>query len=96
MLGELRDQMRYTIHVGVFAPGQMFVFGAMCYIANSPGHIGLVKTFVVGRVVHFGNQEFIADSRGELILQGLASSHGQEQPTTFRVQRQPTGWSVQS
>lgn len=50
----------------------------MFYVADSAGHLGLVETYTPGRIVHFGNLEFIVDSHGELLLQVMASTRAQE------------------
>lgn len=64
-----------TIHTS----GQIFVFGAMCYVADSTSHLSQVETYAPGRIIHFGNLEYVADSRSELVLQGLAPCQAQEQ-----------------
>lgn len=54
-------------------PSQILVFDSMSFIAESTGHVGPVKTYAPYRIVRFSNLEYIADSHGKLVIQGLVS-----------------------
>ena len=40
----------------------MFIFGIDNFIVNSVGHLGQIKNVVLGRIVRFGNLEYVVDS----------------------------------
>lgn len=58
---------------GIYTLGKMFAFDVMCYVTDLTGRLGQVDTFDADQIVHFSNLEFVANSRGELVLQGLMS-----------------------
>ena len=55
----------------VFLPGQIFVFGGFVLRANSLGHLEQIESYAPGRQVRFGNINYIADIRGDLIFDGF-------------------------
>lgn len=76
--------MGLSIDAGIiYMPGQIFIFNAMMYVTDSTGHLGLVENFSPGRVIRFGNLEYIADLHSELVLQRLVSCRAQEQQVRF-------------
>ena len=54
-----------------FLPGQIFVFGGFALRANSLGHLEQIESYSPGRQVRFGNLNYTADIRGDLIFEGL-------------------------
>ena len=54
-------------------PRQTFVFDGFALRANSLGHLEQIENYTPGRQVRFGNLNFTADIRGDLIFDG--SSH---------------------
>ena len=60
----------------VFLPGQIFVFGGLALQANSLGHLEQIKSYAPGRKVRFGNLNYIADIRGDLIFDGFEPMSG--------------------
>ena len=54
----------------VFLPEQIFVFGGFALWANSLGHLEKIESYALGHQVRFGNLNYTADIRGELILCG--------------------------
>lgn len=68
MLVKVMIQMGFVINHNIFILCQIFDFGSISFISNSTSHLGPVETYVADQVLFFGNLEFIADSRGELIL----------------------------
>ena len=54
-----------------FLPGQIFVFGGFAVRANSLGHLEQIESYAPGRQVRFGSLNFMADIRGDLILDGF-------------------------
>ena len=52
----------------VFVPGQIFVFGGFVLRANSLGHLEQIESCTPGRQVRFGNLNYTADVRGDLIF----------------------------
>ena len=57
-----------------FVPGQLFAFGSVVLHADPVGHLGRVDSFTPDQEIRFGNLEFVADSRGDLILMGSSAS----------------------
>src|SRR3954470_7499009 len=55
----------------VFLPGQIFVFGAFALRANSFGHLEQIKSYAPGHQVRFGNLNYTADIRGDVIFDGF-------------------------
>ena len=60
----------------IFLPGQIFVFGGFALRANSLGHLDQIDSYAPGHQISFGNLNYVADIRGDLIFQGF------EAPTT--------------
>ena len=54
-----------------FLPRQIFVFGGFALRANSLGHLEQIESYAPGRQVRFGNLNYTADIRGDLIFEGL-------------------------
>ena len=54
-----------------FLPGQIFVFGGFALRANSLGHLEQIDSYAPGRQVRFGNLNYTADIRGDLIFDGF-------------------------
>ena len=57
----------------VFLPGQIFVFGGFALRANSLGHLEQIDSYAPGHRISFGNLDYVADVRGDLIFQGFAA-----------------------
>ena len=53
----------------VFLPGQIFVFGGFALRANSLGHLEQIKIYAPDHQVRFGNLNYTADIRGDLIFE---------------------------
>src|SRR4051812_18556482 len=60
----------------VFLPGQIFVFGGFALRANSLGHLEQIESYTPGHQVRFGNLNYTADIRGDLIFDGLEPMPG--------------------
>ena len=64
-----------------FLPGQIFVFGGFALRANSLGHLEQIDSYAPGHQVRFGNLNYTADIRRDLIFDrfgpasGVPSSH---------------------
>ena len=59
-----------------FLPGQIFVFGGFALRANSLGHLEQIESYAPGHQVRFGNLNYTADIRGELIFNGFGPTPG--------------------
>ena len=59
-----------------FRPGQIFVFGGFALRANSLGHLEQIDSYAPGHQVRFGNLNYMADIRGDLIFDGLGPAPG--------------------
>ena len=55
-------------------PGQIFVFGGFALRANSLCHLEQIESYAPGHQVRFGSLNFMADIRGDLILDGSSQS----------------------
>ena len=55
----------------VFLPGQIFVFGGFALRANSLGRLEQIDSYAPGHQISFGNLDYVADIRGDLIFQGF-------------------------
>ena len=55
----------------VFLPGQIFVFGGFVLRANSLGHLEQIDSYAPSHQVRFGNLNYTADIRGDLIFDGF-------------------------
>ena len=51
-----------------FLPGQIFVFGGFVLRANSLGHLEQIESYAPGHQVRFGNLNYTAGTRGDLIF----------------------------
>ena len=60
----------------VFLPGQIFVFGGFVLRANSLGHLEQIESYTPGHQVRFGNLNYTADIRGDLIFDGFEPMSG--------------------
>ena len=56
-----------------FLPGQIFVFGGFALRANSLGHLEQIDSHAPGHQISFGNLDYVADIRGDLIFQAFAA-----------------------
>ena len=54
-----------------FIPGQIFVFDRFALWANSLGHPKQIESYAPGHQVRFGNLNYTADIRGDLIFDGF-------------------------
>ena len=57
----------------IFLPGQIFVFDSFVLRANLVGHLEQIDSYVPGHRISFGNLNYVADIRGDLIFQGFAA-----------------------
>ena len=57
----------------VFLPGQIFVFGGFALRANSLVHLEQIDSYAPGHQIRFGNLDYVADIRVDLIFQGFAA-----------------------
>ena len=55
----------------IFVPDKIFVFGGFALRANSVGHLEQIDSYAPGHQISFGNLNYVADVRGDLIFQGL-------------------------
>ena len=63
-----------------FLPGQIFVFGGFTLWANSLGHLEQIDSYAPGHQIMFGNLNYTADIREDLIFRRIrpyARSAGQ-------------------
>ena len=60
----------------VFLPGQIFIFGGFALQANSLGHLEQIESYAPGHQVRFGNLNYTADIRGDLIFDGFEPMSG--------------------
>ena len=54
-----------------FRPRQIFVFGGFALRANLIGHLEQVDSYALGHQISFGNLNYVADIRGDLIFEGF-------------------------
>ena len=59
-----------------FLPGQIFVFGGFALRANSLGHLEQIDSYAPGHQIRFGNLNYTADVRGDLIFDGFRPAPG--------------------
>ena len=57
-------------------PGQIFVFGSFALWATSLGHLEQIDSYAPGHQVRFGNLNYTADIRGDLIFDGFGPVSG--------------------
>ena len=60
----------------VFLPGQIFQFGGFVLQADSLGHLEQIESYAPGHQVRFGNLNYTADIRGDLIFDGFEPMTG--------------------
>ena len=65
-----------TIQGETFLPRQIFVFGGFALRANSFGHLEQIESYAPGHQVRFGNLNYTADIRGDLIFDGFEPMPG--------------------
>ena len=65
-----------TVQGEVFLPGQFFVFSGFALWANSLGHLEQIDSYAPGHQVRFGNLNYTADIRGDLIFDGFGPMSG--------------------
>ena len=58
----------------IFLPRQIFVFGGFALRANLLGHPEQIDSYAPRHPVRFGNLNYTADIRGDLIFDGLSHS----------------------
>ena len=59
-----------------FLPEQIFVFGGFTLRANSLGLLEQIENYAPGHQVRFGNMNYTADIRGDLIFDGFEPMSG--------------------
>ena len=59
-----------------FLPGKIFVFGGFALHANSLGHLEQIDSYAPVHQVRFGNLNYTADIRGDLIFNGFGPAPG--------------------
>ena len=76
----------------VFLPGQIFVFGGFALRANSLGHLEQINSYAPGHEISFGNLDYVADIRGDLIFQQAQRQESRARRTLcgYRAQHQRT------
>ena len=60
----------------IFLPRQIFVFGDFALRANSLGHLEQIDSYAPRHQVRFGNLNYTADIRGDLIFDGFGRVSG--------------------
>ena len=65
-----------TVQGETFLPGQMFVFGSFALRANSLGHLEQIDSYAPSHQIRFGNLNYMADIRGDLIFDGFGPVPG--------------------
>ena len=65
-----------TVQGETFLPGQIFVFGGLALRANSLGHLEQIDSYAPIHQVRFGNLNYTADIRGDLIFDGFGPVSG--------------------
>ena len=65
-----------TVLGETFLPGQIFVFGSFALRANSLGHLEQIDSYAPSHQVRFGNLNYTADIRGDLIFDGFRTVSG--------------------
>jgi hypothetical protein len=56
-----------------FLPGQLFVFGGFALRANSIGRLEQIDSYAPGHQISFGNLNYVADIRRDLIFEGFTA-----------------------
>ena len=57
-----------------FLLGKVFMFGGFVLRANSTGHLEHVDSYAPGHQIRFGNLNYVANIRGDLIFEGFTVS----------------------
>ena len=57
-----------------FLPRQVFVFGGFLLHANLIGRLEQVDSYAPDHQIRFGNLNYVADRRGDLVFDGFAAS----------------------
>ena len=65
-----------TVQGETFLPGKNFVFGGFALRANSLGHLEQIDSYAPGYQIRFGNLNYTADIRGDLIFDGFGPVPG--------------------
>ena len=65
-----------AVHGETFLPGQIFVFGGFALRANSLGHLEQIDSYTPGHQIRFGNLNYTADLRGDLIFDRFGPAPG--------------------
>ena len=65
-----------TVQGEAFLPGQIFLFGGFTLWANSLGLLEQIDSYAPGHQIRFGNLNYMADIRGDLIFDGFESAPG--------------------
>ena len=60
-----------TVQGETFLPGQIFVFGGFALRANWLGQLEQIDSFAPGHQIRFGNLNYTADIRRDLIFDGF-------------------------
>ena len=60
-----------TVQGETFLPGQIFVFDGFALRANLLGHLEQIDSYAPGNQIRFGNLNYTADIRGDLIFDGF-------------------------
>ena len=58
---------------GEIPPGQIFIFGGFALLANSIGHLEQIESYAPGHHISYGNLNYVADIRGDLIFDGFVT-----------------------
>ena len=77
----------------VFLPGQIFVSGGFALWANSLGHLEQIDSYAPGHQISFGNLDYVADVRGDLIFQGFTPPTSAPALDPERIARSEDGLS---
>ena len=67
---------RDAVQGETFLPGQIFVLGGFALRANSLGHLEQIESYAPGHQVRFGNLNYTANIRGDLIFDGFEPMSG--------------------
>ena len=57
----------------LFVLGQLFAFGSIVLDANPTCHLDQINNFAPEHRIRFGNLEYIADARGDLVFAGFTT-----------------------
>ena len=60
-----------TVRGETFLPGQIFMSGGFALRANSLGQLEQIDSIAPGHQIRFGNLNYTADIRGDLIFDGF-------------------------